>query len=398
MKLTKVKLAEITLINPTLSDKLADENQQVAFVPMASVQADPPQVQVAESRTLSSVKSGFSYFQDGDILVAKITPCFENGKIAQARIEYQHGFGSTEFHVVRPKSDQLDGQYLLHFLRQNHIRRQGERRMTGSAGQRRVPKVFLESLEIYLPPIAEQRRIAAILNKAEELRELRRQALRELDAIAQSIFIEMFGDPINNPKEWTRSRLGEHLNLIGGFAFESKDFTATGIPLIRIGTINQGSFKGSDLVYLPKSFCKKYEKFLVFPGDILITLTGTIGKNDYGNIFILGNQHEKYFLNQRVAKISLNSDAFNPLYFLYVFKQMSVKGSLTKLSRGIRQANISNDDILNLAIPLPPTPIQQEFARRIESIEQLKAIHCQSLPHLDVLFTSLQHRAFRGEL
>ena len=169
---------------------------------MASVLADPPQVKVAESRILSSVKSGFSYFQDGDILVAKITPCFENGKIAQARIKFRHGFGSTEFHVVRPKNDQLDGRYLLHFIRQNYIRRKGERRMTGSAGQRRVPKAFLESLEIYLPPIAEQRRIAAILDKAEELRELRRQALRELDAIAQSTFIEIFGDPISNSKGW----------------------------------------------------------------------------------------------------------------------------------------------------------------------------------------------------
>ena len=100
MEMIKAKLADITIINPTLSDKLADENQQVAFVPMASVLADPPQVKVAESRILSSVKSGFSYFQDGDILVAKITPCFENGKIAQARIKFRHGFGSTEFHVV----------------------------------------------------------------------------------------------------------------------------------------------------------------------------------------------------------------------------------------------------------------------------------------------------------
>ena len=214
MTLPTVKLAEIIRINPAIAHNSGDSDELVAFVPMAAVSADPPTVTVSEIRPLSSVKNGFSYFQDGDILVAKITPCFENGKIAQVRIEQQHGFGSTEFHVVRPSKNHADARYILHFLRQGYIRLDGERNMTGSAGQRRVPKHFLESLEIPLPPIAQQKRIAAILDKAEELRSLRRQALGALDAIAQSIFLEMFGDPTTNPKSWIRVRFSDLLSAI----------------------------------------------------------------------------------------------------------------------------------------------------------------------------------------
>lgn len=160
------KLVDIADLNPPLAASLSD-GDDVSFMPMAAVDADSVTAVDRETRLYSEVSKGFTPFLDGDVLVAKITPCFENGKIAQVRLSRRYGFGSTEFHVVRPRSDRADARYLVHFLRQDRIRKQGESRMTGSAGQRRVPENFLAGLTIPLPPLPEQRRIAEILDKAD---------------------------------------------------------------------------------------------------------------------------------------------------------------------------------------------------------------------------------------
>jgi type I restriction enzyme, S subunit len=252
MTLKSVPLAEVTIINPAIIKDSVESNEPVAFVPMASVTANPPLVEVAETLTFSSIKTGFSYFQNGDILVAKITPCFENGKIAQAKISQKHGFGSTEFHVVRPIDNKADARYILYFLRQDYIRLDGERNMTGSAGQRRVPKHFLATLKIPLPPIAQQKRIAAILDKAEELRALRRQALGELDALGRSVFLEMFGDPVTNPKGWKTEGIENVCELIVDCVNRTAPTVDHKTPykMIRTSNVKAGKILLSDLRYV----------------------------------------------------------------------------------------------------------------------------------------------------
>src|SRR5262245_41178963 len=116
MKVATVRLTEVAVINPSMVSEPTGADELVAFVPMAAVSAESATVTVSETREISSVQNGFSYFQDGDILVAKITPCFENGKIAQVRIQQRHGFGSTEFYIVRTSKNYTDSRFLLHFL------------------------------------------------------------------------------------------------------------------------------------------------------------------------------------------------------------------------------------------------------------------------------------------
>jgi type I restriction enzyme S subunit len=170
-----VALDEVAEFNPRLPETLVADDR-VSFVPMSAVSAETAGITHEETRTYAEVSKGYTPFVTGDVLVAKITPCFENGKIAQARLTQKAGFGSTEFHVVRARPTKLDACYTLHFLRLGHVRLAGERRMTGSAGQRRVPENFLAKLEIPLPPPAEQRRIAEVLDRAEAL-------LAELNAL-----------------------------------------------------------------------------------------------------------------------------------------------------------------------------------------------------------------------
>src|SRR5882672_3349022 len=256
MKWTKVVLNEIAEINPRFpkSGELSSETI-VSFVPMSAVSEVSGSIIQEETRSFGEVQNGFTYFQNNDVLIAKITPCFENGKIALATIKNSLGFGSTEFHVIRRKPELLDPTYLLHFLRQPRIRIEGENKMTGSAGQRRVPKHFIENLEILLPPLPEQRYIAAILNKADSLREKRRQAITKLNELLKSIFIEMFGDPVTNPKRWPIKKI-EQLDLFisdGNYSSKyprSDEFVSEGIPFIRANNLSNRTVVSDDMRFI----------------------------------------------------------------------------------------------------------------------------------------------------
>ena len=237
---SSVPLAQVAALNPRLLKTLSDQTP-ISFVPMAAVSAEEAMVTSPMERPYVEVRKGYTYFESGDVLVAKITPCFENGKIAEAVLPRQYGFGSTEFHVVRPKSGQLEGRYLHYFLRQTRIRIEGERRMTGSGGQRRVPEDFLAQLVIPLPPLPEQRRIAAILDQADALRAKRREALAQLDSLTQSIFIEMFGNPVDNPNGWEVAPLGEVGSLDRGVSKvrprNAPELLGGPYPLIQTGNV-----------------------------------------------------------------------------------------------------------------------------------------------------------------
>jgi type I restriction enzyme S subunit len=135
---TEAALGEVASINPRLVG-LPSNEELVSFVPMADLIATEARTTAGALRPFCDVSRGYTHFCRDDILVAKITPCFENGKIGRAAIGAAVGAGSTEFHVVRPDPKRLDPGYALRFIRRDDVRQQGVLRMTGSAGQRRVP-------------------------------------------------------------------------------------------------------------------------------------------------------------------------------------------------------------------------------------------------------------------
>ena len=185
------------------------------------------------------------------------------------------------------------------------------------------------------------------------------------------------------------------INIIGGYAFKSKDFVEEGIPLIKIGTVNKGYFDLTSFSFLEEN--AKYNKWLVKPGDLLMSLTGTVGKDDYGNVEIALDNYDKYYLNQRVAKIIVIKN-YNSVFLYAMFSDYRVKQELIKLSRGVRQANLSNDDILKLKLICPPIELQNQFAEKIANIEQQKDLAKQELQQAENLFNGLLQKAFKGEL
>jgi type I restriction enzyme, S subunit len=256
--------------------------------------------------------------------------------------------------------------------------------------------------KLLLPPIAEQKRIAAILDKAEELRGLRRKALEELDAIVQSIFFEMFGDPIKNQKGWKTLTIGELAPEKGsivdgpfGSSLKPEAYTSSGVRVIRNYNIHDAFFDQSEFVYVTKKKFGEIYRSHVCSGDILLSTKGTIG-----DVCIMPNLPEESVLSASgTVRIRLPQNA--PLLAEFIVYQMirkSYKQYLKGFESGTNQKYLNLSGIRKMKLVVPPLQLQQEFARRVEAIEQLKVTHRESLAQLDALFASLQHRAFRGEL
>lgn len=252
-------------------------------------------------------------------------------------------------------------------------------------------KATLGAVSITVPPIDEQRKIAAILDKVSDLIAKRRQQLDKLDEMVKARFVEIFGEPDENPKHWQEDELSHHLKVIGGYAFKSDGFTDEGIPVLRIGNINSGHFLPVNMVYWPDDLA--LARYKVFPGDLVMSLTGTVGKDDYGNVCILGADYDEYYLNQRNAKLSIER-SLNKCYFSELLKFPRIKKRLTGISRGIRQANISNKDILTLRVPMPPIELQEQFAAFVEQTEKTKIIISHSLEKLETLKKALMQEYF----
>ncbi len=158
-------MAEVVQFNPKPSKGALGEDSELSFVPMAAVEAGSGRMDASAVRAYGQVKKGFTYFAEGDVLFAKITPCMENGKSAVATgLRNGVGFGSTEFHVLRP-TERVDARFLYHFVASASFRREAAHHMTGAVGQKRVPVDFLRQAEIPVPARAEQRRIVAEIEK-----------------------------------------------------------------------------------------------------------------------------------------------------------------------------------------------------------------------------------------
>jgi len=162
---TSTALGEIAYVNPRWTEHEPADSALVSFIPMAAVEAGSGRLDPVASRIWREVKKGYTKFQEGDVLFAKITPCMENGKVALAvGLLDGRGAGSTEFHVLRA-IDEVASKFILYFLLQEKLRHDARLKMRGAAGQLRVPPEFLEALSLPLPPAREQQRIVAEIEK-----------------------------------------------------------------------------------------------------------------------------------------------------------------------------------------------------------------------------------------
>ena len=187
------KIGDLCIINPQKSDdtRLSSE-LDVSFVPMPAV-SEHGDIDTSETRKYDEVKTGFTYFADDDVLFAKITPCMENGKGCVARhLCNGIGFGSTEFHVLRP-TNKVNSVWVYAVTSFPKFREDAANNMTGSAGQRRVPAVFLEHYKITLPPIELQEQFAAFVEQTDKSKVAVQKSLEQLETLKKSLMQKYFG-------------------------------------------------------------------------------------------------------------------------------------------------------------------------------------------------------------
>ncbi|MFF5281462.1 restriction endonuclease subunit S [Streptomyces sp. NPDC013171] len=384
------KLSDLAELNPTHGRSFPNPGL-VSFLGMADV-SESGTTSPGEDREYLDVSKGYTPFKNGDILVAKITPCFQNGKIAQAALEREIGAGSTEFHVIRPRAN-VDARYLLRYLRQEWIRAEGELRMTGSGGQRRVPEAYLADLKVPAPPVAEQKRIATLLDHVDALRAKRSQAIELLDDLVRSTFLDMFGDPALNPKEWPLGVVGDILKS-ATYGTSEKASLAGDVPVLRMGNITPtGEIDMTDLKYLKVE--QVSEKCMVHPGDVLFNRTNSADLVGKSAIYRRGESvaYAGYLVRLRV-------DAQNDPEYLaaYLNSAYAKAWFRAKCKSIVGMANINAKEVQSMRIALPPLVLQVKFGETVKVIESAKQIHRGHLAVLDELFTSIQQRAFADEL
>jgi len=190
----KMNFSDICLLNPKKSELTLANHEIVSFIPMQNV-SENGEIDTSETRSLRDVKNGFTYFRENDVLFAKITPCMENGKGAIARnLVNGIGFGSTEFHVLRPIEGISTSEWLYHLTTLPEFRKLAESHMTGSAGQKRVPASFFNNLKISVPPLELQQCFAEIVTKIEEQKALVKKAIEETQTLFDSLMSKYFDD------------------------------------------------------------------------------------------------------------------------------------------------------------------------------------------------------------
>lgn len=407
MTTATLPIQAVAAINPAQPrDLSSDLQRQVGFVPMANVGEDGT-LRSIEIRSVGELLAGYTYFADGDVIVAKITPCLQNGKAALVSgLPGGHGFGSTEFHVLRA-GPKLDKRYLFYMVWSPDFRRFGEQRFTGSAGQKRMPASAVAEFGIPIPfpddprrSLAEQKRIAAILDKADAIRRRRQEAARLADTLIPSVFYEMFGDPVLNPHKWDKLPL---VRLCAddddircgpfGTQLHKEEFTREGVPLWGIKHVNAG-FALPTHEFLHPDKAQDLAQYSIEPGDIVMTRKGTIGNCAvYPKGWVMGIMHSD-LLRLRVDQKRCHSVFLS--HQLHYSPDVEVQ--LDRISGGAIMQGVNVGRLKALSVLVPPVPEQARFVKAVEQIEALQTDQTASATQADGLFNALVQRAFRGEL
>ena len=340
----------------------------------------------------SAIGSAKQIVETGDVLLSKIVPHIRRSWIV-GKARGRRLIASGEWIVFR--NARANPAYLRQVLISDPFHKQFMNTVAGVGGSLlRARPAHVAKIAIPLPTLAEQRRIAEVLVRAEELRAKRRAAIAQLDSLTQSIFLDLFGNPATNPKGWPIRRIGDLLES-ASYGTSEKSAAIGEFPVLRMNNITRtGAMDLSDLKFMDLE-ARDHDRYLVRAGDVLFNRTNSpelVGKT---TIF-----RESKPMAYAGYLIRLRTNQENDPEYLSAFLNT---GYAKRMLRGmcksiIGMANINAKEVQAMKIPQTPLKLQREFARRVTAVEKLKTAHRASLAELDALFATLQHRAFRGEL
>jgi type I restriction enzyme S subunit len=301
-------------------------------------------------------------------------------------------------HIV-PDQSVCHVGYLFHCLR-SKLQEFLSKRVGGA--QPNISQAIIRDTNVPIPPLPEQKRIAAILDKADALREKRRQTIAKLETLPQSIFIDMFGDPISNPRRWETCLLGDAVETIdSGWSPVCLDRPANSIDewgVLKLGAVTTCEYKESENKALPNDLSPKPE-LEVKEGDLLFSR-----KNTYDLVAacaLVLSTRPNLMLSDLIFRLRLKKDGgINPEYLWCLLTSPNKRRQVQSLASGSAGSmpNISKARLRTLSIAMPPIELQEKFSLQLRKIYDLKLLLLNTSSRSDDLFKSLQQRAFNGGL
>jgi type I restriction enzyme, S subunit len=308
------------------------------------------------------------------------------GEKVLADAEYCLGRGVSG---LRP-GPKLDVRFLWHWL--THIQPELSRKAKG-ATFKQVNKNDIGELEIELPSVAEQRRIAAILDKADALGAKKREVVSRVDELVQSMFIDMFGDPVGNPMGWPDASLGDLIESASDGPHISPQYVESGVPLLSTRHVRPGRISWQDLKYLSAEDAEtQWKKCKPRRGDILYSKGGTTG------FAAAVRTDDEFAVWVHIALLRLNTKSVDTDWLEAMLNSNFCYRQSQELTHGIANRDLGLKRMTQIRMYRPPIALQREFSARVEKLRTLRSMHANSLRELDSLFLSLQHRAFNGTL
>ena len=365
-----VPIKHLAILNPkksTLSQDLMSD--ECSFVPMEKLKFNS--LVLDEKKVIKDVYDGYTYFENEDILVAKVTPCFENNNTTIAKdLINGVGFGSSEIFVLRV-NNKVNNRYLFYRLLETIFISVATAAMTGAGGLRRVPAETINTYSIAVPNIDEQTQIAnfldhetaqidTLIDKQQTLIQLlkeKRQAVishavtkgLNPDAPMKDSGVDWLGDV---PEHWEVKRIKHYGRIIGGFAFKSDDFIDSGYPVLKISNVSHLQLNFDDESFLPPSFVERHLEYKVEENDLVFAMTRPIISGGI-KIAKIPKLEAMPLVNQRVGFLKLKSELLAD-FILYSSLSSSFKAQFKNNMTITNQPNISSEGIESVALPMPP--------------------------------------------
>ncbi len=377
------KLGDVCEIKPPKSEarNKLKETDVVSFAPMEDLGINQKFLNPTKERILKEVSGSYTYFANDDVLLAKITPCFENGKLGIAKnLKNGIGFGSSEYLVFRT-NENLFPEYLYYFLLRPQFIEEGAKRMTGAVGHKRVSNEFIENCTISVPPLPEQKHIVAILDETFEsiakAKENAEKNLKNAKEIFESYLQSVFENKGDGWEEKTLNQISENL--------DSKR-----IPITKKIRTN------GSIPYYGASGIVDYVEEYIFDEDLL--LVSEDGANLLARTYpIAFSINGKTWVNNHAHVLRFNNRASQKYVELYL---NSIK--LDDFVSGMAQPKLNQAMLNKIPIPFPPLIEQQFIVSKLDALsaetKKLEATYQKKLADLEELKKSLLQKAFNGEL
>lgn len=393
-----VRLGEVCLVNPRRPRLSRNPEAPTTFVPMGAADEATGTIVAAETKPFANVRKGYTYFEEGDVLFAKITPCMENGKAAIATgLIDGIGFGSTEFHVLRAMGG-VTPEWIWIFVRREEFRRAAKAAFRGAVGQQRVPAEFFQEVLIPLPPLPEQRRIVArieeLMARVREAKRLREQAKEDAERLWQSVLADTFPrHGADLPEGWRWVRLGDVARRESVIVKPSDQPNST-FQYLGMEHVAPGQWEEPCPVEVLGSDIRS--QVIVFrPGLVLY------GKlRPYLNKVVIPSSEG--VASTEFVPIAVRQDMVSPHYLGAFLRSPGFVAYAGRNIAGSRQPRTRLDALWSVLIPLPPLEEQRRIVANLgviqEKVKALKEVQSTTDSELQRLEQAILDRAFRGEL